>query len=254
MGVVVPIALWILWAKIYQYIKANTSAKERIFGGGPLVPDYAQVLRWVRISVEWAYGQNPNDETLNVTGQYMFSLIDAAAAQIVVSGSTCTPVFITANPNSQTITSGGNVAFSVLAGGTTPYTYQWQKNGSNITGATLSAAISFVIGWSATPLFVDNTTPLVIPNSQTINFTPGANLIYSGSLAAFANMYVGWAWPATEPLPTTWSNGDPATAINKGTIPDFTMEDVYTVGATKYLACRNPMVLDTSLDLRIIHP
>nr|MDQ3048937.1 PQQ-dependent sugar dehydrogenase [Bacteroidota bacterium] len=43
---------------------------------------------------------------------------------------------ITSNPNSQTIPAGQNVTFSVSASGATPLSYQWKKNGANISGAT----------------------------------------------------------------------------------------------------------------------
>ena len=43
---------------------------------------------------------------------------------------------ISTQPQSQTVTAGTSVTFTVAAGGTAPITYQWQKNGSAITGAT----------------------------------------------------------------------------------------------------------------------
>ena len=46
------------------------------------------------------------------------------------------PVSITAQPASQAVTVGQMAAFSVTATGTPPLGYQWQKNGSNISGAT----------------------------------------------------------------------------------------------------------------------
>jgi len=39
-------------------------------------------------------------------------------------------------PVSKTVVAGDPVSFSVVASGGTPFTYQWQKNGVNITGAT----------------------------------------------------------------------------------------------------------------------
>jgi len=46
---------------------------------------------------------------------------------------------ITSQPASQTVAPGQAAIFSVTATGTPPPTYQWQKNGANITGATSSS-------------------------------------------------------------------------------------------------------------------
>ena len=46
---------------------------------------------------------------------------------------------ITTQPKSQTVDEGDSVTFSVTASGTTPLSYQWKKDGSNISGATSSA-------------------------------------------------------------------------------------------------------------------
>src|ERR1051325_10499842 len=45
-------------------------------------------------------------------------------------------VVITAGPNSLTVTNGNNATFSVTASGTGTLTYQWQFNGTNVTGRT----------------------------------------------------------------------------------------------------------------------
>jgi hypothetical protein len=57
------------------------------------------------------------------------------------------PVSITAQPANQIVTVGQTATFSVATSGTPPLTYQWQKNGANISGAgatsyTTSAAAS----------------------------------------------------------------------------------------------------------------
>jgi hypothetical protein len=46
------------------------------------------------------------------------------------------PVSITAQPTNQAVTVGQTATFSVTATGTPPLTYQWQKNGVNISGAS----------------------------------------------------------------------------------------------------------------------
>src|SRR5215470_8691948 len=57
-----------------------------------------------------------------------------------VSGANTNPSpvapLITTQPTNQTVTAGQPATFSVLATGTAPMSYQWQKNGANIAGAT----------------------------------------------------------------------------------------------------------------------
>ena len=48
-------------------------------------------------------------------------------------------VSITQQPQSQNICLDKDVTFSITAAGTTPITYQWLKNGSEISGATSSS-------------------------------------------------------------------------------------------------------------------
>src|ERR1700685_3116549 len=53
---------------------------------------------------------------------------------------------ITAQPTNQSTRVGQSATFSVTAGGTTPLTYQWTKNGAVISGAT---AASYMTGSAA---------------------------------------------------------------------------------------------------------
>src|SRR5207249_954450 len=46
---------------------------------------------------------------------------------------------ITTQPVNQTVTAGQTTMFTVVASGTAPLSYQWQKNGANIAGATSSS-------------------------------------------------------------------------------------------------------------------
>ena len=45
-------------------------------------------------------------------------------------------VAITRPPQSQTVNAGANVTFNVVVAGVSPFSYQWQFNGQNISGAT----------------------------------------------------------------------------------------------------------------------
>jgi glucose/arabinose dehydrogenase len=51
---------------------------------------------------------------------------------------------ITQHPSNQTVSVGTSAGFTVTASGTAPLSYQWQKNGANITGATAA--------WYQTPM------------------------------------------------------------------------------------------------------
>lgn len=46
------------------------------------------------------------------------------------------PATIATAPASQTVNPGASVTFAVVAGGTAPFSYQWRRNGSNLTGKT----------------------------------------------------------------------------------------------------------------------
>src|SRR5258708_22034669 len=48
------------------------------------------------------------------------------------------PASIVTQPHNQTVNAGTSASFSVVASGTAPLTYQWQFNGTNLTGANAS--------------------------------------------------------------------------------------------------------------------
>ena len=64
--------------------------------------------------------------------------VTSNAATLTVTAAAVTPT-ITTQPRNQTVTTGQTATFSVVATGTTPLTYKWQKNGANIAGATASS-------------------------------------------------------------------------------------------------------------------
>lgn len=58
--------------------------------------------------------------------------------EVTISPGATVP-FLSSFPANQVVKHGTNVSFSVLASGTPPIRYQWQFNGTNLNGATLSA-------------------------------------------------------------------------------------------------------------------
>ena len=64
--------------------------------------------------------------------------VDSQVATVVVTAGAEAPV-ITTQPQSQSVAAGTNVTFSVVAAGTAPLLYQWQKDGVDIDEATQSS-------------------------------------------------------------------------------------------------------------------
>src|SRR5512140_2443743 len=64
--------------------------------------------------------------------------VTSAAATLTVSAAPVGPS-ITTSPTNQTVTAGQTATFTVVAAGTAPLSYQWQKNGVNIAGATATS-------------------------------------------------------------------------------------------------------------------
>ena len=86
-----------------------------------------------------------------------------------------TALTIDSQPVDQTITAGQTATFSVTATGTAPLTYQWRKNGTNISGATSSSyttpAISSADNGAVFTVVVSNSTGTVTSNNATITVT-----------------------------------------------------------------------------------
>jgi hypothetical protein len=97
------------------------------------------------------------------------------AATLTVSQSPVAPS-ITTQPSNQAVTVGQTATFSVVATGTAPLTYQWQKNTVNITGATAAsystpATVSGENG-ATFRVIVTNSVKSVTSNSATLTVNP----------------------------------------------------------------------------------
>src|ERR1035437_2783519 len=56
------------------------------------------------------------------------------------------PPNITAQPISQTVLAGSNASFSVSVGGTGPFIYQWQFNGTNLVNNLITTVAGGGVG------------------------------------------------------------------------------------------------------------
>jgi glucose/arabinose dehydrogenase len=93
---------------------------------------------------------------------------------------------ITTHPASQTVPAGGSVTFSVSASGTTPLSYQWQRNGANLSGATASsytiAAVSAADSGATFRAVVSNAFGSATSNAATLTVT--SNTPPTGTISA----------------------------------------------------------------------
>ncbi len=76
-----------------------------------------------------------NDATFRVMVTNSVTTITSNSATLTVNPASVGPS-ITTQPSNKTVTVGQTATFSVVAAGTAPLTYQWQKNNLNISGAT----------------------------------------------------------------------------------------------------------------------
>ena len=129
--------------------------------------------------------QNATVSTVNVTG-VNFTANAAPGAPT-----------ITTQPVNQTVTTGQRATFTVVAGGTAPLSYQWQKNGGNIAGAT-SASYTTPVTTTADS---GSTFRAVVTNAAgtvtsaaatlTVNATPVAGIQVGSTSITFGSGVVG---------------------------------------------------------------
>lgn len=117
--------------------------------------------------------------TIGTAGTYVFEGMAAdngssgwqpSSNRVTVTVSSSTAPTITAHPQSDTKNIGFDVVFGVTATGTTPFSYQWKKAGTDISGATNAtltllditstdqASYSVVVSNSAGPATSDSAT------------------------------------------------------------------------------------------------
>lgn len=116
---------------------------------------------------------------------------------------------ITTHPQSRTVAPGTSVTFSVVASGTGPLSYQWERNGTDIGGATgASYTLSATLADNGAKFLahVSNTAGNAISNPATLTVTtpgnqpptatitqPSASALYTGG------MVISYAGTGTDP-------------------------------------------------------
>ena len=160
----------------------------------------------------------------------------SSAATLTVNPAIFAPT-ITTQPANQSVTSGNNASFTVVASGTIPLSYQWRLNGANISGATSATlaltAVTLGQSGSSYSCVVTNVAGSATSSAATLTVTaaavaptiitqPASQTVSAGNNASFAVVASG-----TAPLSHQWRlNG---ANINGATGATLTLTSV-TVG------------------------
>ena len=168
-------------------------------------------------------------------------IVNSEWAALTITTAPSKPV-ITQQPASQIASVGGNVTLLVVAtGGTPTLTYQWQKGGSNVPGATASTLpltnlqasdagnYTVIVGNSAgtTTSAVANLTLTIAPTAPVITKQPVAQVVNVGGTATFSVTATG------TPTPTyRWQKG--TVDIPGATLATLTLPNVQAGAAGQY--------------------
>ncbi len=157
--------------------------------------NYADARTKMIQSAEELYGVG-SAEAIAVKRAYAAINVGADVDEIGASG-----VSITTQPNNVTVAAGGTASFSVAAsGGTSPYSYQWYRNGTLISGAT-SATYSFVAqsadnGAVFKAIVTDSSSPVKTATSNNATLTvgstpPQSELVVNGGFESGTTPWAG---------------------------------------------------------------
>jgi len=149
------------------------------------------------------------------------------AAKLTVA----TPVTIAAQPQAALVVLGGNTSFTVVAGGTPGFTYQWFKNTTAIANATENTytinsaqasdvATYYVVLTNATGTATSAKVKLALGTAPGVTASPADASVLAGQSATFKVTATG-----TAPLTYVWqvsTNGTFANLTNNSTIAGAT--------------------------------
>jgi Abnormal spindle-like microcephaly-assoc'd, ASPM-SPD-2-Hydin/Immunoglobulin domain/Immunoglobulin I-set domain len=185
-----------------QTITAGQTATFSVTASGTAPLSYQWQKNGVAISGATSSSYTTPAETTSDNGA-QFAVVVSNSAGTATSNSAVLTVnpapvapSITTQPSSKTITAGQTATFSVGASGTAPLNYQWQKNGTAISGAisssyTTSAETTADSGAQFT-VIVSNSVGSITSNAATLTVnapTPGA-LTPSTTSLSFGNVII----------------------------------------------------------------
>lgn len=140
-----------------------------------------------------ATATSDNGATFKVVVSNSAGNATSSAATLTVNAPGGAPA-ITTQPQNQIVTAGQTATFSVVATGTAPLGYQWQKNNANISGATSSSyttpATTTSDNGSAFDVVVSNSAGSVTSNAATLTVNPSSSSAFPIKLSADKRYFV----------------------------------------------------------------
>ncbi len=175
--------------------------------------------------------------TLHPTSNTSFSFTTAAPIAPTISTA----------PTPKTADAGSTVTFTVAANGTLPFTYQWRKGGTNITGNTSANTASLVLtnvqaaDQANYDVVISNgTSPDATSTPVALTVTPVAPTIVTAPVAATSafggNVTFTVAATGTTPMTYVWKKGNTTlsngTGTNLATVSGATTASLTLTGVT----------------------
>ena len=153
-----------------------------------------------------------NGATFRVVVTNSFTSVTSSSASLTVNSAPVGPS-ITTPPANRTVTTGQTATFTVVAAGTAPLTYQWQKNSANISGATATSytTLATVIGDSGATFRVVVTNSVTSVTSASATLTVNPVVVSSGTDVRTYHNDVGRTGQNTTETKLTQANVNSAT-------------------------------------------
>ncbi len=178
-----------------------------------------------------ATASSDSGSTFDVVVSNTAGTITSAAAALIVNAAAVAPT-ITTQPTNQTVTAGQTATFSVVAAGSAPLSYQWQKNGANITGATATSyttpATASSDSGSTFDVVVSNTAGTITSAAATLTVNAAVQHSVALTWDASTSTVVGYnVYRGT-------ASGGPYTQINPSLVAALDYTDSTVQDSTTY--------------------
>jgi hypothetical protein len=126
-----------------QTVGVGGSVIFTVTAGGASPLTYQWRLNGANIAGATATSLTLNNVQLSQAGEYSVLVVNAAGAAVSSRASLVVqaPPAITQQPQTRSVAAGSTAVFTVAAQGTPPLSYQWQRNGGSLIGATRASLV-----------------------------------------------------------------------------------------------------------------